>query len=78
MTTTNDTPAPRTDAKAFFATDANADTTCPQLVVTHDFARTLETLLRNLLKSSDASWYEQNLGHDWRDAVDAAERFLRG
>jgi hypothetical protein len=36
-----------------------------------------EVIIRNLLKSSDASWYERNEGHDWRDAVDAAERYLK-
>lgn len=37
-----------------------------------------DTIIRNLLKSSDCSWYEGNEGHDWREAVDAAERYLKG
>lgn len=32
--------------------------------------------IRDLLASSDASWYERHEGHDWREAVDAANRVL--
>lgn len=33
-------------------------------------------VIRDLLKSSDSSWYEHAMGHDWRQAVDAAEIIL--
>lgn len=37
-----------------------------------------DAIIRNLLQSSDCSWYERNEGHDWREAVDAAEKYLKG
>lgn len=37
-----------------------------------------DTIIRNLLRASDAGWYQQNEGHDWREAVDAAEQYLAG
>lgn len=33
--------------------------------------------LRGLLNSSDCAWFHGNEGHDWRDAVLAAEKALR-
>jgi hypothetical protein len=36
-----------------------------------------DTIIRNLLWSSDCWWYERNEGHDWRKAVEAAEKYLK-
>jgi len=34
-------------------------------------------VIRRLLQSSDSSWYAAGLGHDWKEAVNAAERFAK-
>ena len=34
-------------------------------------------VMRRLLKSSDCSWYAAGLGHDWKEAVDEAEAFIK-
>ena len=38
--------------------------------------RECKRALRDLLLSADASWYEQDGGHDWRQAVNEATRLL--
>ena len=37
---------------------------------------TAKQLIKKLLLSADASWYENDAGHDWRLAVDQAQAFL--
>ena len=47
-----------------------------RIIMENKLIEEMAQAIRNLLKSADCTWYERNEGHDWKDAVDEAEKII--